>query len=742
MNARTWLFGLGLAATAVVPVSAQQITYTVEYVGALPGGTSASPAAISNAGTIVGVSSTTNSVNHAFEWTPADGLKDLGAMASTSDVQYTASAANGINGSGTVIGMGDVGSNGIERAFANVSGTFTNLGSLFPVTGTSEAYGINNSGQIVGTATSTVAGFFRNSSGPNHAFLYSNGSMTDLGTIANTDGISTAYAINNNGMVVGQSWTPLGYGYDHAFSYASGTMTDLGTLSGFDESCAVAVNDAGQIAGFLVSGQVFVRTHGFLYSGGVMRDIGTLPGSDYAKPLGMNSSGQVVGKAYDQLGRAAAFSYTQSGGMVDVSNRSAVIVSTGTATMPTAAFQGLSQAVAVNDFGVIAAVGVYADGSTRVFRLTPNTATAISISQQPQSQAVLAGGAATFSVSVLGSSGTTPTNVLYQWLKDGVALTGATNSTITIQNVQQGNVGSYAVTVTGAVNSVTSSAATLSITTASNVGRLVNLSIRSSAGSGGSTLIVGLVIGGAGTSGTKPILARGIGPALTVFGLSGILPDPVMTVFSGQTAISSNDNWSGDAQIASVSAQVGAFGLSDPNSKDAVIYSPSLAPGSYTIQITDKTGSNGIALAEVYDATQAGTFTASTPRLVNVSARTQVGTGANILIAGFVIGGQTSKTVLIRVVGPTLGQFGVGGVLADPQLALFDATPKQIAANDDWGNDPAIAAAFGKVGAFALPATSKDAALLVTLAPGAYSAQVSGVGGTTGVALVEVYEIP
>jgi hypothetical protein len=119
-----------------------------------------------------------------------------------------------------------------------------------------------------------------------------------------------------------------------------------------------------------------------------------------------------------------------------------------------------------------------------------------------------------------------------------------------------------------------------------------------------------------------------------------------------------------------------------------------------------------------------------------------VGTGDNILIAGFVIDGNASKTVLVRAIGPTLANFGVGGVLANPQLALFksgEASP--IATNDDWGASTALSNAFAQVGAFTLDPASKDAALLVTLAPGAYTAQVTGVNGTTGVALIELYEI-
>jgi Tol biopolymer transport system component len=126
--------------------------------------------------------------------------------------------------------------------------------------------------------------------------------------------------------------------------------------------------------------------------------------------------------------------------------------------------------------------------------------------------------------------------------------------------------------------------------------------------------------------------------------------------------------------------------------------------------------------------------------LRNLSTRGQVGTGANILIAGFVVGGTTPKQVLIRAVGPTLSSFGITGTLADPQLDLFSGSSR-IATNDNWNGASQLSTAASQAGAFPLPAASRDSALLVTLAPGSYTAQVSGVGGTSGVALVELYDM-
>jgi len=141
---------------------------------------------------------------------------------------------------------------------------------------------------------------------------------------------------------------------------------------------------------------------------------------------------------------------------------------------------------------------------------------------------------------------------------------------------------------------------------------------------------------------------------------------------------------------------------------------------------------------EVYDA--GGSAGA---RLVNVSARSRVSAGDGVLIAGFVVNDST-RAVLVRGIGPALTGFGVTGALTNPQLRIFKGS-RVIAENDDWSvasGAIAVAAASQSVQAFPLSTGSRDAALLLTLSPGAYTVQVSGVGGTAGAALIEVYEVP
>jgi hypothetical protein len=260
--------------------------------------------------------------------------------------------------------------------------------------------------------------------------------------------------------------------------------------------------------------------------------------------------------------------------------------------------------------------------------------------------------------------------------------------------------------------------------------RLSNLSIRGRAGEGEQALLVGFNLAG---SGTKQLLLRGVGPTLGTFGVSAVLPDPFLQLFSPLTAIASNEDWGGSAAIIAASASVGAFPL-PAASKDAVLLQ-SLNAGSYTVRVG---GGTGAALVEVYDAGPTWT-----PELVNVSTRSQIGAGADTLIAGFTISGNASRTVLVRAVGPTLTTFGVNGVVADPRLDIYrSGVVAPMSANDNWSGSVELTAAFARVGAFALPANSRDAAVLLTLPAGSYTAQVAGVGGTAGVVLLEIYQLP
>jgi len=362
------------------------------------------------------------------------------------------------------------------------------------------------------------------------------------------------------------------------------------------------------------------------------------------------------------------------------------------------------------------------------------------IVSQPTGSSLIAGNG--FSLSVTASSGSTAP-LTYQWYKDGTAIPGATAATYQYSDALVSDSGNYTVVVANSGGTATSSAAQITVTPY-DPGRIVNLSITTLSGTGDQTLAAGFVIaaGVSGAPGGQAILVRGIGPTLGSFGVPGTMLDPTLQLIpSGTTTpLATNDDWGGDPTLAAETSAVGAFPLA-PASADAVVFQPSLAPGGYSALVAGKNGGTGVALAEIYDATAAGTYTPSSPRLINVSGRAQV-SASNILTGGFTIGGTTNLTVLIRASGPALSAFGLAG-LATPSLALFKAgSTVPVMTNTAWGGTPALSTAFNATGAFGWSATSNDCALLVTLPPGGYTAQISALNGNSGTALLEIYEAP
>ncbi len=251
--------------------------------------------------------------------------------------------------------------------------------------------------------------------------------------------------------------------------------------------------------------------------------------------------------------------------------------------------------------------------------------------------------------------------------------------------------------------------------------RTVNLSTRMAVLAGENVLIGGFVIEG---TAPKRIVIRARGPSLAGFGIPNALANPLLQLFSGATEIAANDDW----RLAANAADIQASGFAPSNDREAAILA-TLAPGAYTAIVSGVGGVTGVGIVEVFEVDSPAT------PLVNIATRGPVLTGGDVMIAGFVIQGTSPQTVVVRARGPSLAQAGIAQPLANPQLQLF-AGPTQIAANDDWtvsGNAAAIQAS-----GFA-PPHPREAAILVTLQPGAYTAIVSGVGGTTGVGIVEVF---
>jgi len=275
---------------------------------------------------------------------------------------------------------------------------------------------------------------------------------------------------------------------------------------------------------------------------------------------------------------------------------------------------------------------------------------------------------------------------------------------------------------------------------------LANISSRGLVKTGSKRMIAGFTLSG---SGTKQVLIRAVGPTLETFGVPGTLENPRLELYASGSSIPlrANDDWSNPdpAGIRNVSSRLGAFALTEGSTDSVLLLN--LPPGGYTAQISGVADGIGVGLVEVYDADDPRSETA-TAEIINISTRGEIGLSGDVLIAGFVINGSAPRQVLIRGTGPTLAGFGVAGTIDDPRLELFSATEgaqaDPISTNDNWEDfdGGAIANAGAILGGFPLDAGSGDAALLIWLEPGAYTARMSGQDGGTGVGLIEVFEMP
>ena len=379
---------------------------------------------------------------------------------------------------------------------------------------------------------------------------------------------------------------------------------------------------------------------------------------------------------------------------------------------------------ALADAGTYTLVATNSQGSATSNAATLTvTGTAPVVITQPASVAQPAGTAASLTVVASGSPA-------YQWRKNGVNVVGATNATLPFAALTAADTASYDVVLTNATGSVTSNAATVVVATPLTA-VLRNLAVRTTLVAN-QILIVGVNMSGAG----KDVLVRAAGPSLGAVDVPGTMADPRLAVFTAATPpvqIAQNDNWGGNAAVAAANLRLGAFALTPNTSLDAALVTT--IAGGRTVQVSGPTA--GTVIVEAYDA---GAGNAA--RFTSVAARNLVGTGGDVLIAGFTVDGTGSKNLLIRAAGPSLGALGVPGTLVDPKLEIFTATtvPVKVAENDNFSG--AVDTLARTLGGFGFVPGARDAAILVSLPAGGYTVQVSGLNNGTGEAIIEVYEVP
>ncbi|MDQ3414451.1 MAG: putative Ig domain-containing protein, partial [Verrucomicrobiota bacterium] len=260
--------------------------------------------------------------------------------------------------------------------------------------------------------------------------------------------------------------------------------------------------------------------------------------------------------------------------------------------------------------------------------------------------------------------------------------------------------------------------------------KLTNISTRGYVGTDQKVMIAGLIVSG---QASKMVVIRGIGPSLTEKGVIGAIADPTLSLMDANgTQLSSNDDYAG--LPAEDQGTLVANNLTPTDSREAALVA-TLPTGNYTAILRGKT--NGFGLVEVYDITAS-----RLSRFVNISTRAQVEAGDNgALIGGFIVQAPdnevgTAQTVLIRAIGPSLSGAGIVGALADPTIDLYRGS-ELILSNDNWKSDNEAA-----IEATGLqPTNVKEAAILTTLEPGSYTAVIRGKNDTTGIALVEVYQM-
>jgi len=589
-------------------------------------------------------------------------LIDLGILQRLGDDVSSGSALNNL---GQVVGRSSGGDSQYffgAYAFEYANGTITDLGGLGDpnyVDPNSSASDINDSGQVVGF--SAISAYYY------HAFLYTDGTMFDLGAVGLLAGHeSLAYGINSSGEVVGYYGDNLNANIG-AFLYSGGAVQDIGSFGG-DRTWAFGINDSGQVVGF--SQTADERAHAFLYENGTMLDlgaIGLLAGHD-SIAYGINNAGDVVGSYEASVGNSHAFLLSE-GAVLDLGTVGPLNGNT-------------SYANSINSSGQVVGHYTTSDNVGHSF--------------------FYSGGAA-YTLDNLVAPGAGWTGLSANDINDLGQITGSG-------------------THNGAVRAFLATPGDISVPPAPS---LLNISTRLEVLNGDNVLIGGFIITG---SDAKKVILRGLGPSLAGAGVAGYLPDPFLELHDQTGTIAADEDWK-DTQ----ESEIEASGIAPADDKEAAIVA-TLSPGAYTVILRQSNGGAGIGLVEAYDLDQAANST-----MANISTRGFVDTGDNVMIGGFISGSSLNGggTVLVRAIGPSLADSGLSSAVQDPTLELHDSNGAVLEANDNWMDTQAT-----EIMATGLaPTDERESAVLTELAGSAYTVIVRGANNTTGVALVEVYNL-
>jgi hypothetical protein len=254
----------------------------------------------------------------------------------------------------------------------------------------------------------------------------------------------------------------------------------------------------------------------------------------------------------------------------------------------------------------------------------------------------------------------------------------------------------------------------------------LNISTRMRVETGNNVVIAGFIVTG---TAPKNVAVRGIGPSLAQFGIPDALADPTLELHNSSGALLvQNDNWQDDPSQAAQLTALG-LGLQNPNESGIVAL---LQPSAYTAILAGKNGGTGVGLVEIYDANQA-----ASSQLANISTRGFVLTGNNVMIGGFILGGNNNTHVAVRGIGPSLAQFGLSPVLADPTLELHDGNGALLVSNDNWQDDSVSAAQLTALGL--APQDPAESGIYVSLPPGPFTAILAVENGSTRIGLVDIY---